>query len=344
MAGITIEEIIGQSYPIESPKEEDPIPPSPFIIYDNSDAPAERNAAVDDNQHSLPRMYSPAGPYIAPDGSIEACPSPEEATQWFPDDAASLRIADPDLRAMVDRILLSPEYQPPRARFLACAVVKHFSYWLWLMKDKHHPFESYMARYVSVILNNSLQKAISTSGLDEFEQRTCTQIEALVTKQVFASFPELCAWTLDKNWATLAELIDPRTDEPPVVENDVMFGGFIRAQINAMKYVLRRKWTSLEFLCDGERFTVEYRLIMVWEAQRNRLKDLSGHCEKLLGKVETREARVLREVSGNAQPDADRVFWYEGKENQPPVVEQRFGDGEGSFPEWQERMLRRLGT
>ena len=77
-----------------------------------------------------------------------------------------------------------------------------------------------------------------------------------------------------------------------------------------------------------------------WEAQKNDLKDLVGHCEELERRVEAREARVLQEVSGNAVPSSVQVEQCDGKENEPPVVEERTGDGPGSFPEWQERMLR----
>ncbi|MCJ1377486.1 hypothetical protein MMC17_000581 [Xylographa soralifera] len=342
MATITVEQIIGQPFPIEAPREERPTSPPPFIIYDDSTALPEHDAVENDNQAILPRIYSPAGPYITPDGSIEACPSPEEATLWFPDDEASLRMVDRDLRATIDRILLSPERQPPRARFLACAIVKHFSYWLWLMKDKDHPYETYTIQWISIVLKWYLQRAIHPSGLNAFERTNCVQIEAFMTREVFKHFPELCEFALDKNWVTLGKLVDSRTDEPRVLVNDHLWGGYIRAWIDAVEYKLQKEWISLEFLCNDEFFTVPYPLIMVWEAQKNRLKDVGRHCERLLDKVEKREARILQEVSGNARPDPERVFRYEGKENRPPVVERRIGDGEGSFPDWRERVLRRL--
>ena len=342
MATTTVEELTGQPFPIEALQEERPAPP-PFVIYDDSTTPPQHNAVENDNKAILPRMRSPAGPYITPDGSIEAYPSPEEATLWFPDDEASLTVVDRDLRATIDRILLSPERQPPRARFLACAIVKHFGYWLWLMKDKDHPYEFYTIRWISLNLKFYLQKAIHPTGLTQFEASNCVQIEAFMTRQVFKHFPELCDLVLDKNWVTLGKLVDSRTDEPPVMvmEHDCQWGGYIRAWIGAMEYKLQKEWISLEFLCDDVFFTVPYPLIMVWEAQKNRLKDVSRHCERLLQLVEKWEARILQEVSGNARPDRKRVLRCEGKENRPPVVERRIGDGEGSFPEWQERTLRR---
>ncbi|MCJ1403216.1 hypothetical protein MMC11_006439 [Xylographa trunciseda] len=342
MAANTVQELIGQPFPIASPEEDESLSPTPFIIYDDTAAPPEYDNEENTNQLYFPRRQNPAGPYIAPDGTVEARPSPEEATQWFPDDEVSLRVADRDLRAMVDRILLNLERQSPCARYLACAIVKHFSFWLWLLKDKHHPFEFHMTTWISLVLKEYLQKAMRPTGLTETEERHCSQLEAFMTTQIFANFPELCEWATDKNWATLAKLVDSQTDEPVVMEIDPIWGGDIRLRIDAIRYVLKKDWIDLEFLCNEKFFPVPYKLIMVWEAQNNRLKNLSRNCERILEKVENREARILQEVSGNAGPDPDRRVWFEGKENQPPVEERRMGDGEDSFPEWQERMLRRL--
>ncbi|MCJ1282370.1 hypothetical protein MMC26_001693 [Xylographa opegraphella] len=344
MATMNVEQIIGQPFPIPVPQEESPTPSPPFVIYDDSTALLEQNAAGHDNRVILLRMHDPAGPYIASDGTIEACPSPEEATQWFADDEASLRIVDHDLRATISYILLSPERQPSRARFLACAIVKHFGYWLWLMKDKTHPYESYTIQWISLVLKWYLLKSIRPSGLTAFEKSNCVRVEAFMTKQVFRHFPELCDLVLEKNWVTLDMLVDPRTDEPPIVimESDYLYGGYIEMWIATMEYRLQRAWISLEFLCDDEPLTVPYPLIMAWEAQKQRLKDASRHCERLLQKLEKREARVLQEASGNANPDPRRVPRGEGKENQPPVVERRIEDREGGFLDWQERTLRRL--
>ncbi|MCJ1319880.1 hypothetical protein MMC15_005216 [Xylographa vitiligo] len=343
MAAIAVKQIIGQPLSIRiAPKKKRTSPP-PFVIYKDPTAPPEHNAAENHNRVALPRMHSPVGPYIAPDGSIEVYPSPEEATQWFPDDEASLRIADHDLRAMIDRILLSRERQPSPVRFLACAIVKHFSYWLWLMKDKNHPFEIFTIRFISLVLKSCLMKAIHPTGLNAFEDTFCVQLEVCMTKQTFKYFTELCELVLDKNWATLGKLVDPHTDEPPVMvmEDDHLFGRYIKLWIRAMENKLQEEWISLEFLCEDERFTVPYPLFMVWEAQKNRLRDVSWHCERLLRKVEEREVRILREITGNARPDPEQVLQYGGKENRPPVVERRIGDGEGSFPDWQEMTLTR---
>ncbi|MCJ1291248.1 hypothetical protein MMC34_002791 [Xylographa carneopallida] len=337
MATISIAQIIGQPFPIEAPPVDRSTSPPPFVIYDDSTLPHNQHTVENDNPVILPPMNHPPGPFIAPDGSIDAHPSPEEATTWFPDDEASLYIADRELRTTVDRVLLSQERQPSYTHFLACAIVKHFGYWLWLMKGKNHPHEHLTIGLISVVLKRYLMKAIHhPPGLDDFEKTNCVQIELFMTREAFRYFPQLCDWVLDKNWATLGMLVDPRTDQPAimVLENNCLWGGYIKFWISAMAHKLEEEWINLEFLCIEEFFTVPYPLIMVWEAQKNRVKDLIRHCEKLLIKVEKKEARVLQEVSGNARPDPRRVVQYEGTENRPPGVERRVENVETGFLEW----------